>query len=66
MLENPRIKNILMLTIYTLSPIDLMPEMILGPLGLADDTFVSMEILRQLSNLWIEFVRDEARRDRIQ
>ncbi len=53
MLENTRIKNILMLIIYTLSPIDLMPEMILGPLGLADDTFVSMEILRQLSNLLI-------------
>lgn len=53
MLENPRIKNILLLGIYTLSPIDLMPEMILGPLGLADDTFVIMEILRQLSNLWI-------------
>ena len=57
-LESPRIKNILMLLIYTLSPIDLMPEMLLGPLGLADDTFASLEMLRQFSNLWLEFVRD--------
>ena len=57
-LESPRIKNILMLLIYTLSPIDLMPEMLLGPLGLADDTFASLEMLRQFSNLLLEFVRD--------
>lgn len=31
-----------MLLIYTLSPVDLMPEMILGPLGLADDTVVTL------------------------
>lgn len=42
MLDSPRIKNILLLLIYTLSPIDLMPEMILGPLGLVDDTFASL------------------------
>ena len=62
MLENPRIKNILLLLIYTLSPVDLLPEMILGPLGLVDDTFVSLELLRQFSNLWIDFVRDESNR----
>lgn len=54
-----------MLLIYTLSPVDLMPEMLLGPLGLADDTFASLELLRQFSNLWIEFVRDESQRERL-
>lgn len=39
--------------------------MLLGPLGLADDTFASLELLRQFSNLWIEFVRDESQRDRL-
>ena len=53
MLENPRMKRILLLAIYALSPMDLMPEMFLGPLGLADDTYAALEIVRQVSNLWL-------------
>ncbi len=45
--------------IYTLSPIDLLPEAFLGPVGLIDDSIVTLNILRQVSSLLIDFVRQE-------
>lgn len=50
--------------IYTLSPFDLLPEVLLGPLGLADDSLVLMNILRQVSGLMINYAGEEANRDR--
>jgi len=35
---------------YVLSPIDLMPELLLGPIGLADDLFVVAATLSRLLN----------------
>lgn len=59
MLTNPRIKFILMMLIYTISPIDILPEAILGPIGLLDDSVVMMNIVRQFSGLLINFVGEE-------
>jgi uncharacterized membrane protein YkvA (DUF1232 family) len=64
MLTNPRIKFILMMLIYTLSPVDLLPEALLGPIGLIDDSVVMMNIVRQFSGLLINFVGEEGVRDR--
>ena len=64
MLTNPRIKFILMMLIYTLSPIDLLPEALLGPIGLIDDSVVMMNIVRQFSGLLINFVGEEGVRER--
>ena len=56
LLTNSRVKIILLMVIYTLSPFDILPEMILGPLGLADDSLVLMGMLRQVSGLLVNFV----------
>lgn len=64
MLTNPRIKFILMMLIYTLSPVDLLPEALLGPIGLIDDSVVMMNIVRQFSGLLINFVGEEGVRER--
>lgn len=63
LLSNPRVKIILFMVIYTLSPFDLLPEVILGPLGLADDSLVFINILRQVSGLLINFTGDERNRN---
>lgn len=47
---------ILVMVIYTLSPIDILPEAILGPIGLIDDSAVMMGIIRQFSGLLINFI----------
>ena len=57
-------KFILMMLIYTLSPVDLLPEALLGPIGLIDDSVVMMNIVRQFSGLLINFVGEEGVRDR--
>ena len=50
--------------IYTISPIDILPEAILGPIGLLDDSVVMMNIVRQFSGLLINFVGEEGRNRR--
>lgn len=50
--------------IYTLSPIDLLPEALFGPLGLLDDSVVAVGLLNQVSGLLVNFVRQEAARER--
>ena len=40
-----------MMIVYTLSPFDLLPEAILGPIGLIDDSAVLMNIVRQFGGL---------------
>lgn len=62
LLTNPRIKFILMMVIYTLSPVDILPEAILGPIGLVDDSLVMMNIVRQFSGLLVNFVGQEGQR----
>lgn len=49
--------------IYTLSPIDILPEAILGPIGLIDDSAVMMGIVRQFSGLLINFISQEGQRN---
>ena len=63
LLTNSRVKIILLMVIYTLSPFDVLPEVILGPLGLADDSLVLMGMLRQVSGLLINFVGEERVRE---
>lgn len=57
LLTNSRIKYILLMIIYALSPVDLIPEAILGPLGLVDDSVVILNIFRQVSRVLGDFVR---------
>ena len=64
LLTNPRVRTILLMIVYTLSPFDLLPEAILGPLGLVDDSVVFMNIIQQFSGLIIAFISDERNRDR--
>ena len=64
LLTNPRVKTILLMIIYTLSPFDLLPEAILGPIGLLDDSAVVLNIMRQFGGLVVDFIRQEAPRDR--
>lgn len=51
-----------MMVIYTLSPVDILPEAILGPIGLVDDSLVMMNIVRQFSGLLVNFVGQEGQR----
>jgi uncharacterized membrane protein YkvA (DUF1232 family) len=50
--------------IYTFSPIDFLPESFLGPFGFLDDSFVILNIFRELSGLMISFTQEETRRNR--
>lgn len=45
--------------IYTLSPIDILPEAILGPIGLVDDSVVLANVFQQFSTLMVNFMREE-------
>jgi uncharacterized membrane protein YkvA (DUF1232 family) len=47
----------LLLAIYVLSPFDILPEGILGPIGLFDDGIVMAGLLRQVSAVLYGFVR---------
>lgn len=53
-----------MMVLYTLSPIDVLPEALLGPIGLLDDSVVMMNIVRQFGGLLVNFVGQEAQRGR--
>lgn len=50
--------------LYTLSPIDLLPESFLGPFGLFDDGFAMLNMFREISALMIDFSQSEAIRNR--
>lgn len=50
--------------IYTLSPIDILPEGLLGPFGLFDDAFVTMNIVREIAGLMISFNQEQSARNR--
>ena len=62
--DSQRVKAILLMAIYMLSPVDILPEALLGPIGLVDDGAVLMTFLRELTMLLIGFVRDEGHRAR--
>lgn len=64
LMTNPRVKVILIMLIYTLSPIDFLPESFLGPFGLLDDSFVLLNIFREVSGLMIAYTQEETRRNR--
>ena len=50
--------------VYTLSPFDLLPEALLGPIGLIDDSAVALNLVRQFGGLVVDFFREEPLRDR--
>ena len=60
--QGGRLKTIIFSLIYMASPIDILPEALLGPLGLIDDSLVGMNLVRTLGNYYLEYVRsrDEA------
>ena len=49
--------------LYALAPIDFIPELFLGPFGLIDDAIAGMTIVRNMSLLLINFVREERLRN---
>lgn len=63
MLSDPRFKYVILLAIYTLSPFDVLPEAVLGPLGLLDDGIAVAALLRQISTLLYGYMRAEAGRN---
>jgi uncharacterized membrane protein YkvA (DUF1232 family) len=63
LVNNPRVKVILMMVVYMISPIDLLPEALLGPIGLVDDSLVMVNLVRQVSGLLINFVGQESVRE---
>jgi len=54
---------VILLAIYTLSPFDVLPEAVLGPLGLLDDGIAVAALLRQISTLLYGYMRSEAGRN---
>jgi len=58
LLTDQRLKYILLLAVYALSPFDILPEAILGPFGLFDDGIVVAGLLRQISAVLYGFVRE--------
>ena len=56
-LRDSRLKYLVLFAIYTFSPFDLIPEVILGPLGLLDDGIAVAGIIRQVSSILYGFVR---------
>lgn len=45
LISNSRIKFVFMMILYALSPLDLLPEAVLGPVGLLDDSMVLLNIV---------------------
>lgn len=62
-LSDSRLKTLILMVIYALSPVDFLPELALGPLGLLDDSLVMAGMVRQVSSILYGFVREEARRE---
>lgn len=56
-LTDARFKYIILLAIYALSPFDVLPEGLLGPLGLLDDGIAVAGLLRQISVLLYSYIR---------
>lgn len=57
LLSDQRLKYILLLAIYALSPIDILPEAILGPLGLIDDGIAVSGLIRMVSTVLYGYLR---------
>lgn len=53
---------ILMMLLYFISPVDLLPDYLLGPLGFTDDLGMLMGLVRFIGSEQLEPYRDEARR----
>jgi uncharacterized membrane protein YkvA (DUF1232 family) len=66
MLAHPRVKVMLLMLVYMVSPVDLLPEVLLGPLGLLDDSLVMISFASQFSGLLVNFVGQEALREQHQ
>ena len=62
-LSDSRLKYLILLAIYTLSPFDLLPEAIIGPIGLLDDSVAVAGMIRQISSILYGFMREEVRRE---
>ena len=62
-INSPRTKILVIMAIYMVSPLDILPEAVLGPLGLADDGLVMINMVRMLGGYLINFVREESRRN---
>ena len=62
LLDSPRTKYIVMMLIYVISPVDFLPEAILGPIGAIDDAAVLVTFFRGISGMMINFVREEGQR----
>ncbi len=58
LLTDPRVKYVILLALYALSPFDLVPEAFFGPLGLIDDGMAFAGILTQLTALLYSFMRE--------
>jgi len=52
-----RLKYIILLAIYALSPFDILPEGLLGPLGLLDDGIAVAGIVRQVTAVLYGYIR---------
>jgi uncharacterized membrane protein YkvA (DUF1232 family) len=48
---------------YIASPLDILPEALLGPIGLLDDTLVMANLAQQFSGLLVNFVGQEGNRE---
>ena len=57
-LGDDRLKYLILLAIYLFSPFDLLPEAIIGPIGLLDDSFAVAGMIRQVSAILYGFVRE--------
>jgi uncharacterized membrane protein YkvA (DUF1232 family) len=45
--------------VYIVSPLDILPEALLGPIGLLDDSLVMVNLVQQFSGLLVNFVGEE-------
>jgi uncharacterized membrane protein YkvA (DUF1232 family) len=52
---------VILFALYAFSPVDLLPEAVLGPIGLLDDGIVVAGMIRQVSSILYGFVREEGR-----
>lgn len=49
-MKKTKLLKIIIILIYLLSPVDLLPEFVLGPLGLVDDVAAVILLIKLLTN----------------
>lgn len=49
-MKKTKLLKIIIILIYLLSPVDLLPEFVLGPLGLVDDIAAVILLIKLLTN----------------